>query len=148
MQRKRDFLGVKYAKNRILLMASLMLVAACEYHQTMASRRMWSASWRATSICQGISICIGMTRKVGFLFVSIRLQNRFSTSRRWRAGIGSNDIGLDRGQLGATKVVEFQRSGPKILLVEDNLDYRAVSDDVDEQNAVDESFARSVVWGF
>jgi hypothetical protein len=63
-------------------------------------------------------------------------------------GIGSNDLGLDRGQLGATKVVEFHRSGPKILLIEDNLDYRAMSDDVDETNAVAESFARSVIWGF
>ena len=63
-------------------------------------------------------------------------------------GVGSNDLGLDRGQLGATRVVEFQRSGPKILLIENNLDYRAQSDNVDERAAVDESFARSVVWGF
>ena len=63
-------------------------------------------------------------------------------------GIGSNDLGLDRGQLGATKVVEFQRSGPKLLLVQHNLDYRALTDNPDEQNAVDESFARSVIWGF
>jgi hypothetical protein len=63
-------------------------------------------------------------------------------------GVGSNDLGLDRGQLGATRVVEFQQSGPKILLVEDNLRYRAISDNADEQAAVDESFAKSVVWGF
>lgn len=63
-------------------------------------------------------------------------------------GVGSNDLGLDRGQLGATRVVQFERSGPKILLVENNLDYRAQSDNADEQAAVDESFARSVVWGF
>jgi hypothetical protein len=63
-------------------------------------------------------------------------------------GVGSNDLGLDRGQLGATKVVEFQRSGPKMLLVQHNLDYRAQTDNADELNAVDESFARSVIWGF
>ncbi len=63
-------------------------------------------------------------------------------------GVGSTDLGLDRGQLGATRVVEFQRSGPKILLIEDNLRYRAISDNADEQAAVEESFARSVVWGF
>jgi hypothetical protein len=63
-------------------------------------------------------------------------------------GVGSNDLGLDRGQLGATRVVEFQRSGPKVLLIEENLRYRALSDNADEQAAVDESFARSVVWGF
>lgn len=63
-------------------------------------------------------------------------------------GIGSNDIGLDRGQLGDTRIFEFQRSGPKVLLVENNLGYRAVSQNPDEQRAVGESFARSVVWGF
>ena len=63
-------------------------------------------------------------------------------------GIGSNDIGLDRGQLGDTKVVRFLRSGPKILLVEDNLRYRASSDNADERRAIGESFARSVIWGF
>ena len=63
-------------------------------------------------------------------------------------GVGSNDIGLDRGQLGSTKIVEFHRSGPKILLIENNLKYRAGSDNADEQSAVDESFARAVIWGF
>ena len=60
-------------------------------------------------------------------------------------GIGSNDIGLDRGQLGNTKVVRFLRSGPKVLLVEDNLRYRANSDNADERRAINESFARSVI---
>jgi len=63
-------------------------------------------------------------------------------------GVGSNDLGLDRGQLAAGRVVRFLRSGPKILLVEDNLSYRAVSDDADERQAVAESFGRSVIWGF
>ena len=63
-------------------------------------------------------------------------------------GVGSNDLGIDRGQLGSTRIVRFVRSGPKILLIADNLAYRAVSDDADEQHAVDASFARSVIWGF
>lgn len=63
-------------------------------------------------------------------------------------GVGSNDLGIDRGQLGSTRVVRFVRSGPKVLLIADNLSYRAMSDDADERQAVDESFARSVIWGF
>ncbi len=63
-------------------------------------------------------------------------------------GVGSNDLGLDRGQLGQTRIVRFVRSGPRLLLVQDNLDYRAMSPDSDERQAVSESFARSVVWGF
>lgn len=63
-------------------------------------------------------------------------------------GIGSNDLGLDRGQLGDTKLVEFYRSGPKILLIEKNMDFRANSNNLSEQAAVESSFASSVVWGF
>jgi hypothetical protein len=64
------------------------------------------------------------------------------------AGVGSNDIGLDRGQLGETRIVRFERSGPKVLLVQENLNFRAVSDDKDERRAVHDSFAESVIWGF
>ncbi|MCX6592086.1 MAG: zinc-dependent metalloprotease [Acidobacteria bacterium] len=64
------------------------------------------------------------------------------------AGIGSNDIGLDRGQLGASRIVKFERSGPKILLVQPNGGFRASSNDADEKRAVEESFAQSVLWGF
>jgi hypothetical protein len=64
------------------------------------------------------------------------------------AGVGSNDIGLDRGQLGKTGIVRFERSGPKILLIEENLGYRAVTTDADERRAVHDSFAESALWGF
>ena len=57
-------------------------------------------------------------------------------------------VEIDRGQLGQTRIVRFVRSGPRVLLVQDNLDYRAMSADSDERQAVSESFARSVVWGF
>lgn len=63
-------------------------------------------------------------------------------------GVGSSDIGLDRGQLGATRIVRFERSGPKVLLIQSNLAYRAVSADAEERRAVRESFPESVLWGF
>jgi len=63
-------------------------------------------------------------------------------------GIGSNDIGLDRGKIGSGKVVKFIRSGNKLLLTEPNYSYRATSPDSLEQNAVKESFASSVLFGF
>ena len=63
-------------------------------------------------------------------------------------GVGSNPIGLDRGQLGDTHVVFFERVGPKVLMIEPNYRYRATSDNAAERRAVEESFARSVLWGF
>jgi hypothetical protein len=64
------------------------------------------------------------------------------------AGIGSNDIGLDRGQLGQERVVKFSRSGNKVLLTHLNYGYRATSTNADERLAVEEAFAQSVLWGF
>ncbi len=64
------------------------------------------------------------------------------------AGIGSNDIGLDRSQLGNTRVVKFERAGPKILLIQPNYDYRATSGVQLEEKSVNEAFAQSVLFGF
>ncbi len=63
-------------------------------------------------------------------------------------GLGSNDIGLDRGQLGGEHLVRFVRYGPRVLLVESNTRFRAETDNPDERRAVEEAFARSTLWGF
>jgi hypothetical protein len=64
------------------------------------------------------------------------------------AGVGSNDLGLDRGRTNEPKVVQFERSGPRVLLVESNYGFRASSTEVAEKRAEADSFARSVLWGF
>ncbi|WP_040397247.1 DUF5117 domain-containing protein, partial [Cesiribacter andamanensis] len=64
------------------------------------------------------------------------------------AGIGSNDIGLDRGQLGDTRIVKFERRGPKVLLIQPNYSYRALSENAAERQSVEQAFAQSVLWAF
>lgn len=64
------------------------------------------------------------------------------------AGLGSNDIGVERGNLQGSEIVFFERQGPKVLLVEPNYAFRASSTDSSEVRSVRESFARSVRWGF
>ncbi|MEM9836346.1 MAG: zinc-dependent metalloprotease, partial [Bacteroidota bacterium] len=64
------------------------------------------------------------------------------------AGVGSNDIGLDRNQLGDNRVVRWHRAGPKVLLLERNLNYRAISDNIDERQSVEDAFAQAVLGGF
>lgn len=64
------------------------------------------------------------------------------------AGLGSNDIGLDRGVMGTTSVVKFNRVGNKVLMIEPNYSYRALSNDLAEKRAVEQSFAQSTLWGF
>ncbi|MCA1619328.1 MAG: zinc-dependent metalloprotease [Acidobacteria bacterium] len=77
-----------------------------------------------------------------------RFDSEFLYQVSLTTGVGSNPVGLDRGQLGATRVVHFERAGPKVLLVEPNQRYRAITGDAAERRAVEESFARSVLWGF
>ena len=64
------------------------------------------------------------------------------------AGLGSNDIGLDRAQLGGQRLVRFQRVGTKMLMVQPNQEYRAISTNPAERKAVEDAFAKSVTWGF
>ena len=63
-------------------------------------------------------------------------------------GIGSNDIGLDRGQLGQTRLVQFERFGNKVLLNQMNTTFRASTTNSAEHKSIDEAFADSVIWGF
>lgn len=65
-----------------------------------------------------------------------------------KSGIGSNDLGLDRGQLGGTSIVKFIKAGNKLLLMEPNQDYRAVTDNEAEQKSIAEAFGKSVLYGF
>ena len=62
--------------------------------------------------------------------------------------MGSNDLGLDRGQEGGGRLVSFQRIGPKVLLVQHNESFRSSSSNPAEQRSVEDSFAKSVLWGF
>ena len=64
------------------------------------------------------------------------------------AGLGSNDIGLDRGLIGGSRIVAFNKVGKKLLLVQPNYSYRASSTDKNEQRAVRESFAQSTIGSF
>lgn len=77
---------------------------------------------------------------------------RFGEEMIWQvslaSGVGSNPIGLDRAQLGATHLIRFERVGPRVLMVEPNTSYRAVSSDANERRAVEESFATSILAGF
>jgi hypothetical protein len=87
--------------------------------------------------------------RAGTLFIEIpRLDIDFLLSTGLAAGLGSNDIGLDRGQGGQGRVVRFERIGPKVLLVQSNQSFRSTSSNPAERKSVEDSFAKSVLWGF
>ena len=78
--------------------------------------------------------------------------SRFGTemlhSTGFASGLGSNDIGIDRGALSGSRIVIFERVGPKVLMVAPNLQFRAVGAGAAETRTVNDAFARSVLWGF
>lgn len=88
------------------------------------------------------------TDKIWLEVDKIQLNRDFLYAVSLPQGVGSNDIGLDRGQLSNERVVRLERHGPKLLLVQPNLNFRAVTANANEQRAVAESFAQSVLYGF
>ena len=88
-------------------------------------------------------------QKTGSLWMEInKLDTELLYTTGLTAGLGSNDIGLDRGQAGQARVVKFQRIGPRVLMVQPNYTFRANSPNPDERRAVEDAFAKSVLWGF
>lgn len=77
-----------------------------------------------------------------------KLNKEFLYVEALSAGVGSNDIGLDRGQLGQRVVVKFMKAGTKLLLVQPNLKYRAITNNIEEKKSVKEAFTQSVLFGF
>lgn len=87
--------------------------------------------------------------RAGKLWLEIdKLETDFLYYPSLATGLGSNDIGLDRAALGRAKAVAFHRAGPRVLLVEPNLSFRAGTADADVRRNIEGSFARSVIWGF
>ena len=64
------------------------------------------------------------------------------------AGLGSNDLGLDRGALRGSRIVKFEKVGRKVMMVQPNYRFRAITDNAEEVRAVKDAFARSILWGF
>ncbi|WP_299220383.1 zinc-dependent metalloprotease [uncultured Aquimarina sp.] len=77
-----------------------------------------------------------------------KLNTEFLYVHSLATGLGSNDIGLDRGQIGDGVVVKFQKAGNKLLLVQPNQRYRAITENKLEKKSVEQAFAKSVLFGF
>ena len=77
-----------------------------------------------------------------------RLKESFLYVYSLSQGIGSNDIGLDRGQLGSEQVVYFEQRGQRVFLVQPNLAFRALTNNPLEKASVEQAFAKSVRYGF
>ncbi|MDB5000330.1 MAG: peptidase [Mucilaginibacter sp.] len=87
--------------------------------------------------------------KTGKVFLEIDGFNKeFLYVNSLPSGVGSNDLGLDRGQIGDSRIVKFIKIGPKVLLIQPNYSFRANSNNADERRSVEEAFAQSAIYGF
>mgnify|MGYP002628161617 FL=1 len=85
----------------------------------------------------------------GKVYLNIKdLNQEFLYVNYLSAGVGSNDIGLDRGQIGGTKIISFVKMGSKIVMIQPNYKFRAITNNLDEKKSVDDAFASSAIWGF
>ncbi len=137
-------------KRSILILAALMMLGLSTSAQNSGKEDILTISDMTkdfTSVKGYINYYFDQTGSKIFLEVT-KLDEEFLMVSYLSRGMGSNDVGLDRGKIGAEKVVAFQRSGDKVFLIEPNYRFRAESEDELERRAVEESFARSVIWGF
>jgi hypothetical protein len=92
---------------------------------------------------------IYLDEAAGKLWLEIpKLETEVLYSTGLATGLGSNDIGLDRGILTGSRIVRFERAGPRVLMVQPNYQYRAITTNASEARTVRDAFARSVLWGF
>ena len=133
---------------RLLLLSLLLALAANAPAQDKPAPKTFAQATRGLQKLDGY-FPLYYDAEQGKLLLEIpRFDTEFLYQVSLPTGVGSNPLGLDRGQLGATRVARFERAGPKVLLVESNYRYRALTRDASERRAVEESFARSVLWGF
>jgi hypothetical protein len=113
---------------------------------------------------QKVLLPIRWDAKKGNLFLGVPLTEKGGTASpqyilndSLTNGVGQNDLGMDRGQIGVfsrvslsrgPRLVHFERVGPKLLLVQENTRFRTASADPAEQLAVQQSFPSSVLAGF
>jgi len=104
-------------------------------------------------------IALDWDAKTGHIFLEIPMRGNaghtqspeyiYTHSTPWSVGTSHlGEYGLDRGQISQGAIVRFERTGPKLLLVEPNLAFRSSSTSAAQQAAVTESFPESVLAGF
>ncbi|WP_170132046.1 zinc-dependent metalloprotease [Arenicella xantha] len=135
-------------KTRFTLLLSLFTVVTAVLISTAYAKPTLSSLERENSLQSGF-VGIVDDQQSGKLYLRIdNLDQQFIYQTSLPSGLGSNDIGLDRGQLGETRLVKFEQHGNKLFLKQLPTAFRAVTDNELEAAAIDEAFAASVLWGF
>lgn len=120
----------------------------------LVSSQVNSANTTLKELTKGASLNEGFVshlydEKSGKLYLKVtNVGKQFLYQSSLPQGLGSNDIGLDRGQLSDIRLVSFKRVGNRLLLEQENTNYRAVSNNINEANSVRQAFASAILYGF
>src|SRR3954471_17473810 len=141
--------------------AALLLISFCVYAQNRSSLNEFNgrpATGRTTAPATIASLVEGWKKDEGFfnfyydeksgrVLLEInkdQLDKEILYFSSLSSGVGN---GIERGQ-SSSGIAKFVKVANKVMLIEPNYSYRAVTDNADEKNAVDNAFAKSVIWGF
>ena len=139
------------------LMLSVMAGAACQVSAQNVGAPVSVAPTASTALSFASQLA-GFKKHTGFfdvythhdqgkLYLAVpEQQGSFILFSSLPQALGSNDIGLDRGQAGASKLVHFERHGKRLFLIQENTKFIATSESKDESASVREAFAGAVLW--
>jgi len=143
--RRSQVLGALLNASLLLLSSILLQTTPTSAQETLPSIAEKTAGMTAT---EGF-FDLYWEDSTGKLFLAIdAMETEFLYAVSMGSGLGSNPVGIDRGQLGGSYILRPTRVGPRVLLIEPNYRYRAQSDNPLEVQAVQDAFASSVHWGF
>lgn len=150
-----------HARSLLALTLVLLLPLACSLTGPAASSSHgskpergaeWTSALQGTEALPGL-LTVHLQRAEGRVLLELPAPARAGEplftclwAEGLRAGLGSNPVGLDRGQWGQARVLEFRRMGPRVLVMLPNLRHGLASGDAHEQRAAQESFAPAVLW--
>jgi len=133
----------------VVVLAAVLLAASGGAAQEAAKEAPKTIAARTAGLeCQAGFIPLCWDAKKGALLLEVsRFGEEFLYVTTLASGVGANDLGLDRGSA-RSALVRFERVGPRVLLVERSLQYRAETENAALARGVEQQFARSVLAGF
>lgn len=127
----------------------LVVLGACAGHAGVAPAPSPAPQTAAETAAEELLLPVRYDAATGKVFLTVRrLGEEMLYLNTLAAGLGTTSPMLDRGQIGVEAVVRFERHGPRVLLIRENVGHRALSDDPALQRSVAESFPRSVLGAF
>ncbi|HEX6252049.1 MAG TPA: zinc-dependent metalloprotease, partial [Gemmatimonadaceae bacterium] len=130
----------------LMLAAAVGALSACAVRTAPPPA---TAQLSATEPGGGALLPLRYDAATGKVFLTVpRLNEELLYLNTLATGLGARAVGLDRGEVGASALVRFERHGARVYLVSANTDYVAVTQNEALRRSAEQSFPRSVLASF